>query len=79
MIGVKNSHNYNTKSFALLHISKDVKAVSCIINISICAQQNNNFRFPTSTLLSFRVPQHDTQNFKNKEEWHSIEVLSDAP
>ena len=30
-------------------------------------------------LLSFRVSRHDAQNFKNKEGWNSIEVLSDAP
>ena len=37
------------------------------------------FKFPTSTLLSFRVSRYDTQNFKNKEEWNSIKVLSDVP
>ena len=37
------------------------------------------FKFPFSTLLSFRVSRHDNQNFKNKEEWNSIKVLSDVP
>ena len=37
------------------------------------------FKFPFSTLLSFRVFRHDTQNFKNKEVWNSIKVLSDVP
>ena len=36
----KNSNNDNTQSSAFcMHISKVVKAASCIIKISICAQQ----------------------------------------
>ena len=31
------------------------------------------------TLLSFQVSRHDTQNFKNKEDWNSIKILLDVP
>ena len=38
--------------------------------------QDKHLRTAKTLTLSYR---HDTQNFKHKEEWNSIKVLSDTP
>ena len=68
MIGGKTSHWWE---FNMLHISKVVKAVSCIIKIASAHSKNNTLSFK---LQSFRASRHDIQNFKNKEEWNSVRL-----